>query len=124
MQIGVSAIVISFMYGLLCLLDGFEKDGREQIERQRNARRRTTQERVAALEQLSVKPLPLLSLALKGIEHAFLKPRGGIVKGSSSVQLSRQRFTKKTDETKFFPVDDTEFRYVPVSIALEEEIVQ
>jgi hypothetical protein len=124
MQIGVFAIVLCFLYGFHRLMDGFEEDGRAQIQWQRNARRRAAQERILALEQLSVEQLPLLSPALKSIEHALLKPSGGGEMRASPAEFSRQQFIGKTDEAKFYPVDDIDFICVQVGISLEEEILQ
>ena len=53
LQIGVSALMIVFLYGLHRFTEGFEEEDRQQLTRHRNARRWSDQEWVATLKSLS-----------------------------------------------------------------------
>ncbi|NIM95594.1 MAG: hypothetical protein GTO18_17995 [Anaerolineales bacterium] len=121
-QAGALAIAFGFLYELHQLIVNYKVEEMEEMDRRMAARRRYTQERIAALGRTDVEQLPLLSPALQGIEKTFLNGTQSSNKQESSLGLPERDFIEIPCEIcQFIPFDGVNFEYSPIEIPSEEE---
>ena len=98
-QIGGGAFVLGLLYGLQALMDGFDPDGREEMERMNAARRLVQQKQVAALKRKGIEGAPLFSSDFEFIEKALMKHTRTKVVGNSIPKALEQSFSGERGET-------------------------
>ncbi len=98
-QIGASAIAMGLLYKLQLLMDGFDSEARQQMERMRDSRRQATQEYVATLKQMDVGGAPLIAPDILGIENSLVDYAQRNEEGDTAPKISERVFDGETSET-------------------------
>lgn len=90
-QIGFSAIAATLLYGLQLLIRDTDSDGKKYIERRRDSRRFSTQQRINAIKRTAIESRPLLTPDLSQIEVAVRESvaRTGIKAGYPASDSTR-----------------------------------
>ncbi len=98
MQIGALAFTLGLLYILQRLMDEGDLMDNAQMERRIAYRRRDTQEHVAALKQMELDDVPLLSPDLAGIERALFK----------HIRPREERESESTPQRRWFDGEESE----------------
>ncbi|MCK5054474.1 MAG: hypothetical protein KAR65_09355 [Anaerolineales bacterium] len=98
-QIGAGAFVLGILYGLQSLMNGFDADGREEMERMNAARRLVQQEQVVRLKRKDLEGAPLFSSNFEFIEKALMKDARTKVGWKSIPKALDQSFSAEKGET-------------------------
>jgi hypothetical protein len=119
LQIGISALVICFLYGLYGFIEGFEEYEREQLMRLRCARRWSDQNWLTTLEELSDKRSTSLFTADSDREDWV--PSMEEMQGCASADQTQEVGYWTLDRMEYSIVGETAFQRIPVGISLGED---
>ncbi len=91
--------MLGLLYGLQVLMNGFDLDGREEMERMNTARRLIKKEQMAAINRKDIEGIPLFSSDLEVLEKALMKHARTKVVGNSIPKALEQSFSGERGET-------------------------
>ncbi len=119
LQIGVSTLVIVFLFVLYRFVEGFEEEDRQQLMRQRYARRWSDQEWVATLKSLSDRRFT--SPFTGGIDREVSVPALDVMQESTLANQAQEVCYRMLGKTEYSIVGEPAFQQIPVGISLGEE---
>jgi hypothetical protein len=119
LQIGISALVIVVLYGLHRLMEGFEKEDRQRLMRQRYARRWTDEQWMATLKILS--DGRFASPFTVGSDWNNSLPGSDLMQMSTLVDQAQDVYSRMLDRSEYSIVGEPAFQRIPVGIALGED---
>jgi hypothetical protein len=122
LQIGISALVIVFLYGLHLFLEGFEKEDRERLMRQRYARRWSDQEWMAMLKSLSDRRFTSQFTVVDDWEDTV--PGLDVMQESTLANQAQEICCRMLGESEYSIVGEPAFQHILVGISLGEDTLR
>lgn len=122
LQIGISTLVIAFLYGLYRFVEGFEIEDRERLMRQRYARRWSDQEWITTLKSLS--DVRFSSPFQFGRDREDTLPGLDAMQESTLANQAQEVCYRMLEVTEYSIFGEPAFQQIPVGLALGEETLR
>ena len=119
LEIGITALVIIFLFGAHCFIEGFEKEERQRLMRRRYARRWSDQEWLATLKILSDRRFT--SLFMVGSDQEDPLPSLDMMWESTSEIPAQVISSLFLDQSEYSIVGEPALQRIPVGEPLGEE---